>query len=113
MDKAARALQLGRCVAHTGDVFRFEIPGLGSLEWPANVQPEAAPNPGKRNAVIKSGRLQLTGARSVFACLREPRVGEDLRDEAGNLYSIAEIPPDPLNPLLILICTVTFAASTT
>jgi hypothetical protein len=107
MDKAARAAQLAGCIAHTGDVFRFEIAGIGSLEWPANVQPEASPNPGKRNAVIKSGRLQLTGARSVFAEFREPRVGEDLTDEAGNLYSIAEIPPDPTNPLLILICTVT------
>ena len=111
-DKAARARQLQGCVAHTGDAFLFSPRDLPMpIEWVANCTPETAPGTGKLNVLVVTGRQKLTGSRATFSGAgRIPKVGEFLTDTEGNLYTIAQVPPDPLNPLLVLICTVTPSA---
>ena len=107
MDKAARALQLAGCIAHTGDVFTFNPGDEGApILWKANPAAEGGVGGGKLNLLIKTGRVQLTGARSAFDGRRLPVAGDDLTDEAGHVYTVVEAPPEPTNPLLTLICTV-------
>lgn len=109
MDKAARSAQLARCVAHTGDAFTFAAGGAAApVTWYANSASQGAAGGGKLNPLIKPGQAQLVGPRAAFTG-RLPAPGDDLTDAGGHLYTVVEAPPDPTNPLLTLICTVSLA----
>jgi hypothetical protein len=103
MDKAARAAQIARCVAHTqtGGLLTYQ----GGAPFPANIQDEPSEanpltrDPGKVTVVrVSIARTCLNGAR--------PTSGEYFVDEAGNKYRITKPLSHPLQPLAVFICTV-------
>lgn len=106
MDKAARALQIAGCVAHTGDAFAFD-PGAGGavIAWTANPSDEPVPSQDPLNPVELPSMIRLVGPRAAFAAPgREPREGEDLTDADGNHYRVVRKPGALTSPLLTLVC---------
>ena len=105
MDKSARAAQLAGCIAHTGDAFIFAAGGAAApITWYANAAAQGAASGGKLNPLIKPGHTQLVGPRAAFTG-RLPKPGDDLTDAGGHIYTVREVPSDPTNPLLTLVCT--------
>lgn len=107
MDKAARALQLAGCIAHTGDAFVFAPGGeLPVVNWKANTALAAAAGTPPLNPLIPPQAIRLVGARAPFAApSREPIEGDHLTDAVGNAYRVHAKDEDITNPLLTLYVT--------
>lgn len=106
MDKAARAAQIARCTAHTGDAFAFAPDDADPAQWFANSGPATAPGSAPLSPLIPPQALRLVGPRSAFAApSREPREADTLTDAAGAFYRVHAVGEDRLNPLLTLYVT--------
>jgi hypothetical protein len=105
MDKAARAAQIARCVANTGDLITYQ----GSEPFAANIVPEPSEanpltrDPGKVTVVRLS--YARTALQEVSPAAR-PASGEYFTDAEGNRYRITKPLSHPLQPLAVFICTV-------
>lgn len=104
MDKTARALQIARSIAHTGDACVYS-PGAGlpDITFLANPQkppadPLLAPD-APHTLSLDVARLDPATGEPVFAA-RFPEAGEYFRDAAGRAYRITAAPLNPRADLL-------------
>jgi hypothetical protein len=107
MNKAARAAQIGRCIAHTGDAFSFTPADGVAVSFAANVIDEPIPTDadGKRLGAQPPRLVRLTAARALFAA-RVPSAGEEFVGETGHRYRIAALPDAPSHATIVFLCSV-------
>lgn len=106
MDKAARALQIAGCIAHTGDAFVYSPAGDAAVSFTANPEEEPLPSDaeGRRVGTQPARMVRLTAARALFSA-RLPVVGEQFTGD-GLRYRIAALPGAPTDPTIVFLCTV-------